>query len=436
MTVRATLRAAALENATAVSGPFGAVGPARRVKSDGWMPPKCAVYAAWVGDRVAMEGAPAWNSETIIGSGRAYGDPEHAQLVAISEALERMAFSAIDRPFVFASAAELGEDAMDLDLVPRCSAREIRQSHHLAVRADKSKPIRWTLAVDLLATREVLIPANMAYLLPSCPPPERFWLPISTGAAAHTSIEAALVNGICEVVERDAIALTWLQRLPLPRLSDECISDDAREVIDWCSDHGIRTHLFDATTDLDIPVVYCVQTTQNPRVSQLVACAADLDVRSAVLRALLEVMSNRLGLCSRKDQPRRYTDFRSATDGAAVMSRQSRRPVFAFLLDGFSDRPATRPASRHFASDADRLAFLLRCLAERDMSVFAADLSTREIDEAGYVVVHVVIPQLQPMSLQPLVQYRAHSRVYDAPRKMGMRVLPERQLNPYPQPIP
>jgi ribosomal protein S12 methylthiotransferase accessory factor len=400
------------------------------------MPPKCAVYTAWVGDRSGMDGSPTWNSETVIGLGRAYGDPEHAQLVAISEALERMAFTAINRPFVSASAADLGEDAMDLDLVPRCSAREFRHPHCRAVRADKGQRIRWTLGVDLLASKEVFIPANMVYLLAPSPPQERFWLPISTGAAAHTSAEAALVNGICEVVERDAIALTWLQRMPLPRLCDDCISDDAREVIDWCDGHGIRTHLFDATTDLGIPVVYCVQTTQNPRVAQLVACAADLDVSSAVLRALLEVTSNRLGVCSRQDQPRRYADFRSATDGTAVMSKLSRRPAFAFLLDGFSDRQVSRPASRQFASDAERLAFLLRSLAARDMSVFAADLSTRELDEAGYAVVHVIIPQLQPMSLQPLVQYRAHSRLYDAPRKMGMRVLPERRLNPYPQPIP
>lgn len=431
-----TDQAAALENATAISGPFGAVSSARRVKSDGWMPPKCVLYAAWVGDRPAREGSPSWNSETVVGLGRAYGDPEHARLVAISEALERMAFSTIDRPFVTASAAELGEEAMDLDLVPRCSAREVRRLRSPTVRADKSQRIRWTLGVDMTAHREVFIPANMVYLLPLSRPEERFWLPISTGAAAHTSVEAALVNGICEVVERDAIALTWLQRLPLPRLSDDCVSDDAREVIDWCRNHGILTHLFDATTDLGIPVVYCVQTTDNPRVSQLVGGAADLDMRSAVLRAVLEVASQRMGLCVRRDQPRGYADFRSATDGAAIMSRGSRRPAFAFLLDGLSDRPVSHPASRQFTSDAERLAFLLRCLSERGMSVFVADLSTRELDESGYVVVHVIIPQLQPMSLQPLVQYRAHDRLYDAPRKMGMRVLPERRLNPYPQPIP
>jgi ribosomal protein S12 methylthiotransferase accessory factor len=400
------------------------------------MPPKCAVYTALVGDRSAIDGSPSWNSETVIGLGRAYGDPELAQLVAISEALERMAFSAIDRPFVSASAAELGEEAMDLDLVPRCSPREFRHPRCPAVRADKSQRIRWTFGVDLLARKAVFIPANMAYLLPPSRPEERFWLSISTGAAAHTSMEAALVNGICEVIERDAIALTWLQRLPLPRLSDDCVSDDAREVIDWCTGHGIQTHLFDATTDLGIPVVYCVQTTDNPRVSQLVACAADLDERSAVMRVLLEVISARLGVCLKRDQPRRYADFRSATDGTAIMSKLSRRPVFAFLLDGFQDRPVSRPPSRQFVSDAERLAFLLRCLADRGMSVFVADLSTREVDEAGYAVVHVIIPELQPMSLQPLVQYRAHSRLYDAPREMGMRVLPERRLNPYPQPIP
>ena len=47
----------------------------------------------------------------------------------------------------------------------------------------------------------------------------------------------------------------------------------------------------------------------------------------------------------------------------------------------------------------------------------------------------VIIPELQPMSLRPLAQYRAHPRLYTAPRAMGHRALPESRLNRWPQPI-
>jgi ribosomal protein S12 methylthiotransferase accessory factor len=117
------------------------------------------------------------------------------------------------------------------------------------------------------------------------------------------------------------------------------------------------------------------------------------------------------------------------------MARRKRRRAFGFLLDGVRERPVSSPCCQAPDSDTQQLAFLLRRLASIRMSVFAVDISTRELDDAGLAAVRVIIPELQPMSLRPLAQYRAHARLYSAPAKMSMRVLPESRLNPYPQPL-
>jgi ribosomal protein S12 methylthiotransferase accessory factor len=420
-----------------LAGRFGAVGPVRLLKTDGWMPPKCSIYTAVVGNTSAS--GPARGIELgHFGTGRAYGDPARARLVAVSEALERHASSTIDEDVLTtASATELGADAMDLDRVARCSARERRRPECPVGEADKNARIRWVTAVDLHSGTDVFVPAVMASLGLSRLPTERFWVPISTGAAAHVTVEAAVVNGICEVIERDALALTWLQRLPLPRLADECIPEEAREIIDWCERHLIDTHLFDATTDVGIPTVYCLQTTRDPsveRAAQIVGAATDFDVPRAVVRAVLEATGMRISEYF-TELPRSYRAYKTVSDGAAVMGRRSRRPAFGFLLDDLAERPVSRPTTPEVASEGQRLAYLLRRLAELQMSVFAVDISARELDEVGHTAVHVVIPDLQPMSLRPLAQYRAHPRLYQAPSRMGLPVRSESRLNPYPQPL-
>jgi ribosomal protein S12 methylthiotransferase accessory factor len=418
------------------AGRLGAVGPVRLVKTDGWMPSTCAIYSAIVGQTPATENDP--HGSTVSGTGRAYADPARARLLAVAEALERQADGTIDEDLLTnASAAELGDEAMDLDLVARCSQRELRRPGCPVRMADKNAAIRWAKAVDLHSGADKLVPAIMVSLGLSRQPAERFWLPISTGAAAHVTLEAAVINAICELIERDALALTWLQCLPLPRLADDCIPEQAREVIDWYDRNGVETRLFDATTDVGVPTIYCVQTAREAsvnRAAQLVGAATDFDVPAAVVRAIFEAAGMRIHSYYNR-VPRSYRDYTGVCDSAVAMGRRSRRHAFGFLLDERPDDRVARPRSRTFGSESELLAFLLRRLRELQMSVYAVDVSIRELDEAGLVGVHLVIPELQPMSLRPLAQYRAHPRLYRAPERMGMPVRPESRLNPCPQPM-
>jgi ribosomal protein S12 methylthiotransferase accessory factor len=358
-------------------------------------------------------------------------------MLAIAETLERYASMHPDgRLTTRAPAARLGTRAMDLSQVARCSAREMRHPRCPLHVARPAESIRWVEAIDLIAGEETLVPAVMVYWNLACEPAERFWLPITTGCAIHTSIEAATVNAICEVIERDAIALTWLQRLPLPRLAGSCVPDEAREIIQWLTRWDARTYLFDATTDVGVPTVYCVLTTgSGDRAAQLVSGATDFDVRAAVLKAVLEVSGLRAVIHAARQRPRRYADHASVLDGATVMAHRARRRAFSFLLDDLEHRPVSEPGGPGSATAAGQLRLVLRRLDALGMSAFAVDLSTREIEEAGLAVSRVVIPQLQPMSLRPLAQYRGHPRLYRGPAGMGMPVRPESRLNPYPQPM-
>ena len=420
-----------------LGGPLGAVASAHRVRTDGWLPPRYEIYAAYTGNPSAVAGPYDRRARAGYGTGRAYGDPGRARLLAVSEALERYASLMADpRRIVCSPASALGSAALDLDRVPRCSVAELRRPGCPVSQASKDDEIRWVAGIDLHSGADVLLPAVMVYLQPPQLPGERFWLPVSTGCAGHVAAESAVLNAILEGIERDALAITWLQRIPLPRLADQCLSPTSAELIEWCGRHGITTYLFDATTDLGIPVVYCLQTTDHTlSAAQLVSCACDFDAAQAAEHAIMETMGIRFGVQRTRTVPRRYAGFSSVNDGAVMMGRRQRRAAFGFLLDGVGGRPVTTPPASSAGTDLERLSIAVSRLSALGMSAYAADLSTREMEGTGYSAVRVIIPEAQPMSARPLAQYRGHPRLAEAPVRMGFTARRARDLNPYPQPM-
>lgn len=419
-----------------LGGSAGAVASAKPVLTAGWAPPGMSVYSASTGNVAARSPASEYRTLTFTGTGRSYRS-QAARMIAVCEALERYSWCNYhDSDFIIAAAADLGETALDMALVPRCSKRELAHASCPITPFSPHAPIRWARGVDLLEQHEIFVPAVMAHLTYRREY-ERFWIPISTGCAVHTSLSDALVNGICEVIERDAISLLWLQRLPLPLVEASHLSDSAAEMLDWCERRNIRSLLFDATTDVSVPTVFCLQLCDvTSELAQVAGCATDLDISRAADSALLECIGVRAYLAELPPPPRRYSSFAEPGDGAAVMARRARRQAFRFLIDDAGSRLPREPAPAWATGSGDeKLRVLLSLLRERGLTAVAVDITPRELDEAGFVAVQVQIPELQPMSLQPLAQFRAHRRLFDAPAAMGYRALPEGRLNRWPQPF-
>jgi ribosomal protein S12 methylthiotransferase accessory factor len=418
-------------------GPYGVVREPQRGDTRGWLPSWVSLYAAASGDVAKVRGQDIPGPPGVGGAGRGVRDPALARRVAICEATERYAMMHT-RPFppVVASWRELSGDALPLEAVARCSPAELRRPGCPVAAADPDARIRWVESVELTGGGPRYVPLAMSHMLPPESPGEMFWLPISTGCAIHRTPVTAVLSGLYEVVERDALALAWLRRLALPPLDPAVFPARLTEILAWYRDRRVAVHLFDATTDVPIPTVYCVMSApHDPRVAQNVACASGFDPGEAATKAVLEAGAVRAALNERITTPRRYRDFREPIEGAVYMCRPSRRRAFGFLLDGADRRPPSRPAGRAFATPEQELGHVLRLFRTRGMAVYAVDLTPREVESIGYAVARVIIPALQPMSLLPLAQYRAHARLRDDhPAATGPQRI--RELNPWPQPMP
>ncbi|MDP4502353.1 YcaO-like family protein [Nonomuraea turcica] len=415
-----------------------------------WLPgaegePDFPIYTGALGNPgAALSVQAGWEHDPSSGNFDGAGgalDRETAAHLAIAESLERYSSCAWnpDR-LVWATADELGEDAIPPARWPACSAAELADPRCGLVPSDPRVPLRWVLGWSFTRGRPVYVPAVQVYLkFPPESAAERYTHNVSTGCAAHADPLSAVTNGLLEVVERDSISLTWLQRLRLPRLEldlDE-LAPEHRAYVDRGASENIRTLLFDATTDLGVPVVYGVQLADHDRdLAQVVIATCDVDPGRAVAKLFREAASLRIAL--RAMSPRRRAtqpgEVLGVVAGALESGPLDRRHRFDFLLEG--PRPVRTPSDLPRPGPGEQpLAWLLDRLHRAGCEVVAVDLTTDEARQVGASVVRVLVPELMPLSFAHRARYLAHPRLYAAPAAMGHPVLDEADVNPLPQPF-
>lgn len=380
------------------------------------------------GGRVSLEG---------VGTGL---DDREALRSAQAEALERYCTAVYTKDqFLTATADELGTEALDLDTIPRCSETELAHPRCPLVAPDKRAPIRWVRGLSLLDGRLVYLPAVMVYLYTGfVTPGERICVQITTGCAAFTSIERALLAGILEVVERDALSITWLQKLSLPKIEIDHLPQAIGRYWDCYqrSSRELEYTFFDASTDIGVPTVYGLQVSPaNKRATTLVSCSTELDPTVAIAKVMREMAACRIAFRRPRQIPKRWDEFTDLFHGATYMAQASQASAFDFLLCSGRKRHLSDIPSLECGSDKQNLAHILGLLQCKGLDVYAIELSTDEALRSGTRVVRILIPGLQPFSFHYCARYLGHQRLYEAPKLMGYPVLREQEINHWPQPF-
>lgn len=232
--------------------------------------------------------------------------------------------------------------------------------------ADVGCPLRGrTVQVRELATgRRSQAPAGDYYLHPAaCEFSARPDRPSTNGAAAGSDFWSAAARGLLELLERDALMLTWRWNLRCPRWGG---------YTDLSHLHGV-------------PTLVC-------RISGAVGSAADRTLGAAARRARAEARAVHGWL--RHEQP--TDDIADFTDHARYYLHPARREQLARLLPDESPRV---PAPELPSDDRALVERLAKRLAGGGIQVWAADISTAWMRASGLHVVVVRSPQLYPLEL-------------------------------------
>lgn len=364
--------------------------------------------------------------------------PELAMVRAVAEAAERYAMCVFDkRDVITASFAEVGSEGLSSDSIPRCSSAEYADPRCLLRPIDRNVPIRWVYGYSPLQRKPKMVPLIMTHLYTRPWPGESFWLPISTGVAAHTDFNQAAVTAICEVIERDAIAMTWLLKRPLTRIwLDESEPPEHAEKFHRLRQSGLTQMFFDATSELGVPTVYGLQLKDaDPRAAQFVNCATGFNRWDACAKLIRESAMGRSILSTSIPIPDDIRDFIELEHGAIYMGRFEQRQAFDFLTDSAAVSPISQLTQPEVDGPREQLLFLFERLQALGMEVILVDLTTDELREAGLRVIRAVIPALMPMSATYRARYLGHPRLLEEQAKLSEQLGHAVEINPYPQPF-
>jgi bacteriocin biosynthesis cyclodehydratase domain-containing protein len=280
---------------------------------------------------------------------------------------------------------------------------------------DRSAKIEWSPVWSLRDARFRYLPTSLLYFFYRG---AAAFAADSNGCAAGNTLEEAMVQGFLELVERDAYAIWWYNRLQRPELDlgqfDDSFVCDLQKKL---AQAGRRLWVLDVTSDLGIPTFVAVtHWTQNGRENIEFGSGAHFDARIALLRALTELNQFlSLGFMGGG------TGEKSSLDGAAPLRLQDH----PYLTPSGNPMVRPEPGSKFGHLDTREQAAACVSLAKRAGLDFLVLDQTRPDIEAP--VVRVIVPGLRHF-------YRrfAPGRLYDVPVKLGWRdrLLNENELNP------
>jgi ribosomal protein S12 methylthiotransferase accessory factor len=279
---------------------------------------------------------------------------------------------------------------------------------------DTGLPVDWTPAWSLTEQRRRLVPA--AYAWYGHPDAVKYFYCFadSNGTAAGNCPEEAIVQGFCELAERDAVALWWYNRVRRPgvdldSLGDPSYVDALRQLY---AGMGRSLWMLDITSDLGIPAFAAVSHRIGQRCEDiLVGFGAHLDPQIGAMRALTEL--NQFLPAVEQRNADGSTQYVEDDPGTLEWWRQAKIAREPWLCP--DDRTASRRLSDFPAYEDDDMAgavaACLRAATSAGVELVVLNQSRPDLDLS---VVRVLAP-----GLRHFWRRLAPGRLYDVPVRLG-----------------
>lgn len=380
-----------------------------------------------------------------------YASSEHplrdaAEAASIGEALERYSAAFVPEEWLVVSSAERLPSAVD----PARFAL-----FHDTQHADPTFPfcpfrsdtvVSWVAGFALPSGRAAYLPAQLTFMAwgRQAAAEEPIAYTTSSGLACAPTLEEALLAGVLEQIERDAVMLAWYDRLSLPLLDwshdPELVSLDAR----YFAPTGLRYSAVDLSVFFGIPTVLGVVHGASGVLGALgVGAASAPTVAVAWRKALAEAFAVRRWVrdhaLERPGDVERPAVEIQGFDGHTMFYAHPDRAARAAFVDSSSDRRDTRDIAPLEGSNVlERIEAACDRLAWRGVSAYGVDVTSPDVRSAGFRVVRVLAPELCQLDVIERARFLGGSRLYEAAYEVGLvpRGLGVGDLNPDPHPFP
>jgi ribosomal protein S12 methylthiotransferase accessory factor len=374
--------------------------------------------------------APAQNIDQLRSglSGGSFGKgstAEQGEASALMEAIER--YSGIFQGDEIRTARRVSDFAPGEAILPNdvqlFSEAQIRTRHEPVLHdstpvpdpIDPSAKIDWSPVWSLRDNRFKYLPTSFLYFFYSGP---AAFHTDSNGCAAGNTREEAIVQGFLELVERDAYAIWWYNRLRRAELDLTAFDDSyVRDVQTQFADAGRKLWVLDVTSDLGIPTYVAIMHWMKDGQENIeFGSGAHFDRRIALLRALTELSQFlSIGLMGGG------SGEKPSLDGVTPLRLEN----YPFLMP--AKNPIVPPAAGIKLADntRDQVLACVDIASRAGLDFLVLDQTRPDVEVP---VVRVIAPGLRHF-------YRRFGpgRLYDIPVKLGLldRPLPESELTPF-----
>ncbi|MER6128486.1 TOMM precursor leader peptide-binding protein [Streptomyces sp. NPDC001795] len=347
-----------------------------------------------------------------------------AQASALCEAVERYCASRQgDELTIRDSWAGLGDRAVHPNTYQLFHERQYAERdrwnaahgpfHQVGRPFDTAAPTDWTPLWSLTEGTQRLLPTSTLYFdTTPCGAADGLWAD-SNGNAAGSSTEDAVVQGFLELVERDAVAVWWYNRLRLPAVDLDAFDEPwLAGLRDAFGRAGRTVEALDLTTDLGVPVIAAVSRPAGDAEPDFVCgFGAHFDPRAALRRALTEAAQL---LPAPQPMP-----------GGTALAQPQLCPDPGQSARGPGDWPDYR-RREDLLADIEHIRALV---TRHGMNLLVLDQTRPDV---GIPVVKVVVPGLRPFYAR-----FGPGRLYDVPVHLGHRERPPtfEELNTVPLPV-
>jgi YcaO-like protein with predicted kinase domain len=319
-----------------------------------------------------------------------------AMASALMEAIELYHAERVSLPLLLSTHREMrcSHAVVDLDRLPRLSVS----------RFHDDRPILWAEGFDLLSRESKWLPFELVHSNFSLPfPAGSGCFPMnSNGLASGNHVLEAVSHGLCEVVERDALALwhrrsiAWKRRhrLDLRTITDmNCVT-----ALDRLDAAGLDAGVWNITSDLGVPAFECLIVDRDPQVFQRAyatsgsGCHPDRD--TALLRAITEAAQGRMIYIAGSRDDRDRDAYEEASDPNLVQGVRSEIAATSGPQQSFRAAPTSSQPT--FAQDVRWQLDRLRAAGVDEVLVI--DLARPEFQVP---VVRVIVPGLEGVDGAP-----------------------------------
>jgi ribosomal protein S12 methylthiotransferase accessory factor len=352
---------------------------------------------------------------------------DNALLISLMESIERYCLSYVPQGEIFKSRFQSLPTKRRVSFFDLYSAAQYKSLRGKFYNPSHEK-INWVKVFNAQKKNEYIYwPASLVYV-----PYElerRVAEQSSSGVASHLTISKAILNGLLELIERDAIALNFLKRLNPPEIDIRTIKSlKIQKILKKIRNDDFAVKVYKLYSDVDVPIFLSIIfrdfDSHTKKFHFGIGASATLSSDASILKSLQEALftyyysRNMLHLRQKKLLKIRsfHQHFLYYQDSAKFSQLLFKSDVVPYLKSEITKK-------RLFSS-----------VNRSGLEIYYKDITTNDVASVGVRVVRVVVPGLIELNSSYKLPRRNARRFKSVPSYLGLRTISGISRLPHPFP--